>query len=179
MCRKTSVMETIFSKVLVPQNGLSHGCLPTCFRNTILWILPNIEQKRIPLNDNIVWYKNSRVIKDSSNSGSFFLSNVPKYSGTKHFYTFHEQTWLIFWKIPLTKKIHETEKLLFKVVLSQFLRATSCLCELEGEERLKYRRVCPPHAEKFKLVSNDHGRMQKCDFFLLNWKDPFWIGSKN
>ena len=84
MCMKTSVMETIFSKVLVPQNGLSHGCLPICFRNTILWILPNIEQKRIPLNDNIVSYKNS--------SGSFFLSNVPKYLSTKHFYTFHEQT---------------------------------------------------------------------------------------
>ena len=72
MCRKTSVMETIFSKVLVLQNGLSHGCLPINFPNTVLWILPNIEQKRIPLNDNIVSYKNSRIIKDSSNSGSFF-----------------------------------------------------------------------------------------------------------
>ena len=82
-------------QVLVLQNGLSHGCLPISFP-TILWLLPNIEQKRIPLIDNIVWYKNSRAIKDLSNSGSFFLLSVPKYLGTKHFYTLYAQISRIF-----------------------------------------------------------------------------------
>ena len=35
-------------------------------------------KKRFPLNDNIVWCKYSRVIKDFSKSGSFFLLNAPK-----------------------------------------------------------------------------------------------------
>ena len=72
-------METIFSKVSVHQNGLSHAPLPISFPNTILCLLPNIEQKRITLNDNIVWCKNSSVVKDLSNSGSFFLLSFPKY----------------------------------------------------------------------------------------------------
>ena len=40
-------METIFSKVSVLQNGLIHVCLTISFLKTILWLLPNIEQKRI------------------------------------------------------------------------------------------------------------------------------------
>ena len=34
-----------------------NGRLPISFPNTFLWLLPNIEQKRIPLNDNIIWCK--------------------------------------------------------------------------------------------------------------------------
>ena len=45
-------METIFRKVLVLQNGLSHARLPISFPKTILWLSPNIEQKRITLNNN-------------------------------------------------------------------------------------------------------------------------------
>ena len=67
---KTFVFRKFAGKRLsVLQNGLSHGCLPISFPDTILWLLPEIEQKRIPLNDNIVWCKNPRVIKDFSNSG--------------------------------------------------------------------------------------------------------------
>ena len=38
-------------------HGLSHGLLPITFPNTFLLLLPNIEQKGIPLYDKIVWYK--------------------------------------------------------------------------------------------------------------------------
>ena len=60
------------------QNGLSHACRPISFLSTSLWLLPNIEQKCIPLNYNIVWCKNSRVVIDLSNNGSFSLLTVPK-----------------------------------------------------------------------------------------------------
>ena len=61
------------------------------FPNTFLWLLPNIEQKRIPLNDNIVWSKYYRVIKDLSKSGSLFLLNAPKYLGASLFYSLYVQ----------------------------------------------------------------------------------------
>ena len=61
--------DTIFCKVLVLQNKLSHKHLPVSFLNTFLRFLPKIEQKRIYLNNNIVWFKNSRVVKVLSNSG--------------------------------------------------------------------------------------------------------------
>ena len=75
-------MDTIFNKVSVLQDGLSHRRLPLSFPNTFLRLLLNIEQKRIPLNDNIVSCKNSRIIKDFS----FFLLGLPKYLGTKLYY---------------------------------------------------------------------------------------------
>ena len=31
-----------------------------------------------------------------------------------------------------------------------------------------------PHAEKFSIVRNDHGRTQKCGFSVLDRKYPFW-----
>ena len=65
------------------------GVSPTCFMNTFLWLLPNMEQKCIPLNDNIIWCKDSRIIKDLSNSGRFFLLGVPKYLITKLFSTLY------------------------------------------------------------------------------------------
>ena len=70
---------------------------------------PNIEQKRIPLNDNIVCSKYFRVIKDLPKSGSFFLLNAPKYLGARLFYSLYAQTLRIFWNVFLSKKtIRET-----------------------------------------------------------------------
>ena len=66
------------------------------FLNTFLWLLPNIEQRRTPLNDNIVWCKYSIVIKDLSESGSFFSLNAPKYLGARLFYSLYEQPLHIF-----------------------------------------------------------------------------------
>ena len=103
-------MEPIFSKISVLQNVLNQARLPISFQNTILLLLSNtnIEQKPIPLNDNIVWCKHSRVVKDLSNSGSLFLLSFPKYLGTKVFYSLYAQISRIFCKISLRKKIHET-----------------------------------------------------------------------
>ena len=86
-------METVFSKVSVLQNGLSHTRLPIFFPNTILWLLPNMKQKRIPLNDNIVCAKIPEVVKDLSNSSTL---SAPKYLGTKLFYSLYAQVSRIF-----------------------------------------------------------------------------------
>ena len=45
---------------------------------------------------------------------------------------------------------------------------------LEGEETLKCRSLSLPRAERFNLVSSDHGRTQKCDFSISDWKCHFW-----
>ena len=84
-------MDTTLSKVSILQNGLRVSF-------TFLWLLPNIEQNRIPLNDNIVWSKNSSVIKDLSKSCNFFMLNVTKYLGTKLFYSLYVQTYIFFEK---------------------------------------------------------------------------------
>ena len=57
--------------------------------------LSNLKQKRIPVNDNIVWCKYSRVIKNLSKSVRFVLLNAPKYLGarilsTRKLYVFSE-----------------------------------------------------------------------------------------
>ena len=44
-----------------------------------------LSRKHIPLNDNIVWCKYSRVIKDLSKKWSFFLLNTPKFLGGRFF----------------------------------------------------------------------------------------------
>ena len=98
--------ETIFRKVLDFQNGLSHKHLPVSFSSTFLWLLPKIEQKRIYLNDKIAWCKKSRVVKDLSNSGSFFLFSV-----LKHFFILSTRKFHVFLKIFLTKKIIILERL--------------------------------------------------------------------
>ena len=68
--RVFKTFRTFVGKTLsVIQNGSNLGCLRVRFLNTILWLLPNIEKKRIPQNDNIVWFKNSRIIKELSKSG--------------------------------------------------------------------------------------------------------------
>ena len=96
ICRESTVMKTIFSKVSVLQNRLRYGCLSISFPNTFLWLLPNIEHKRIPVNDNIVWCKYSRGIKNLSKSGSCFLLNYPKYLGATLFHSLYAQTLRIF-----------------------------------------------------------------------------------
>ena len=79
------------------------GVFLSVFRN-FLWLLPNIQHKRITLNDSIVWCKYSRVIKDLSKSGNFFLLNAAKYFGARSFYSFYGQTLSIFWNVFLSKK---------------------------------------------------------------------------
>ena len=76
LCRETPVMETIISKVSALQTWLSHRRLPISFSNTFLWLLPNTEKKGIPLDDDIVWCKNSIVLKDLAKIGDFFLLSV-------------------------------------------------------------------------------------------------------
>ena len=98
ICTEASVMEAILNKVLIPQNGLSQERLSISLTNNFLWFLQKIEQKRTSLNDNIVWCKNSRVFKDLSNSGSFFLFSVPT-----HFVILSTRIFTYFWKIFLTK----------------------------------------------------------------------------
>ena len=74
------------------------------FPNINLKLLPNIEQKRILLSDNIVWCKYSRVIKDLSKSESLFLLNARKYLGARLFHSFYVQTSRSFWNVFLSKK---------------------------------------------------------------------------
>ena len=31
-----------------------------------------------------------------------------------------------------------------------------------------------PRTEEFDIVSNNHGRKKKCDFFVFDRKHPFW-----
>ena len=84
--------------------------LSISFPNKFLWLLPNIEQKLIPLNDNIVWCKYSRVIKNLSKSGSFFLLNAPKYLGARLFYSLYARTLRIFWNVVVLSKRKENNK---------------------------------------------------------------------
>ena len=44
---------------------------------------------------------------------------------------------------------------------------------LQGEGTLKYRLSVGPRLEKFNIVSNDHGRTQKCDFCVSVCKTDF------
>ena len=44
---------------------------------------------------------------------------------------------------------------------------------LERVETLKYCCVCRPLSEKFNIVSNNHGRTQKCNFGVLVCKTNF------
>ena len=46
--------------------------------------------------------------------------------------------------------------------------------QLVEEETLKCRCDCRPRAEKFDIISKDHGRIQKCDFCVLDMKHYFW-----
>ena len=55
------------------------------FTEHLFMVVSNIERKRIPLNDNIVWCRYSRFIKDLSKGGSFFLLNAPKYLSARFF----------------------------------------------------------------------------------------------
>ena len=76
-----------------------HGCFQTLNRNAFL-----------PFNDNIVWCKYTRVIKDLSKSGSFFLLNAEKYFGARLFYSLYAQTLRIFWNVLSLKKKKKKKK---------------------------------------------------------------------
>ena len=84
------MMKTIISKVSALQMWLSHRRFPVSFSYTFLWLLSNIEKKGIPLDDDIVWVKNSIILKDLAKIGGFFLLGVPKYLlAAKFFYSLH------------------------------------------------------------------------------------------
>ena len=63
-----------------------------------------MEQKRIPLNDNIIWWKYSKSIKNLSKSEKFFLSNAPKYLGARLFLFSLRANFTYFLKGILLKK---------------------------------------------------------------------------
>ena len=44
---------------------------------------------------------------------------------------------------------------------------------IEVEENLKYHVSVDTPAEKFNMVSNNHGPTQNWDFSFLDWKSPF------
>ena len=77
------------------------GLALVTFCNATVWCFLKTFRKYV------AWCKNSRVIKDLSKSGSFYLLSVPE-----HFFTY-------FWKIFLTKKSKKLEKLLCKNKFSQ------------------------------------------------------------
>ena len=79
-------METIISKVSALQIWLSHRRISITFSNTFLCLVPNIEKKGIPLDDDIVLCKNSIVPKDLTKIGGFFLLGAHKYVLAANFY---------------------------------------------------------------------------------------------
>ena len=81
-----SLMEAIISKVSALQIWLSHRRISITFSNTFLCLVPNIEKKGIPLDDDIVSCKNSIVPKDLTKIGGFFLLGVRKYVLAANFY---------------------------------------------------------------------------------------------
>ena len=93
ICNAASVTET----------PSSHGYLSITFPKTFLWLLPNIEQKRIFLNNSIVWCKNYRAMKDLSGSGSFFIQCLQTL-----FHFPYAHILRIFEKYFSQKKIHKT-----------------------------------------------------------------------
>ena len=69
--------------------------------------------------------------------------------------------WVIF--IPLS---------LFSLSLGKRNNPSLLSLQQEGEMVLKERCVCRPRAEKFNIVSNDHGRTHKC-IFRFRLEIPF------
>ena len=103
-----TVMETIFKNVQVIQKRTQVSGPFYQFSKHFVMVVPNTDQKRIPMNDNIAWCKYSRVSKDLLKRGSFFLLNAPKYLDARLFYSFYPQTLRIFWNVFLSRKIRET-----------------------------------------------------------------------
>ena len=78
-------------------------------RNAFLWM--------------IAWCKCSRVIKDLPILGSFFLINLPKYLGTKLFYSLYANVTHFLKNIPLKKPV-KLKRFLCKNTSSQnFLKS--------------------------------------------------------
>ena len=60
------------------------------------------------------------------------------------------------------------------IICNQLLYCSYMSLQIEVEEALKNRCVCDTRAEKFNIVSNNHGRTRKCDFSVSNCKYRFW-----
>ena len=78
-------MDTIFSKVSVLQNGLSHGRLSISFPNTFLWLIPNNENKDIRLDDDELSRIFQRVVPFS------YYVSLDKYLATKPIHSLYAQ----------------------------------------------------------------------------------------
>ena len=78
-------MDTIFSKVSVLQNGLSHGCLSISFPNTFLWLIPNNKNKDIRLDDDESSKIFQRVVPFS------YYVSLDKYLATKPIHSLYAQ----------------------------------------------------------------------------------------
>ena len=92
--------------------------------NTFLWLLSKTHSEHIPLNDNIVWYKYSRVIKDLSKKGSFFLLNTPKYLGARFFILSTRKLYVFSEMYSSQKKSVKLKRFLCKDKFSQnFLKS--------------------------------------------------------
>ena len=83
--RKKSAMDTIFSKVSVLQNGLSHGRLSISFPNTFLWLIPNNENKDIRLDDDESSKIFQRVVPFS------YYVSLDKYLATRSIHSLYAQ----------------------------------------------------------------------------------------
>ena len=95
--KETTVMKTIISKVSALQIWLSHRRPPSSFANTFLWLLRNIENKVIPLDNDIGRCKNSIVLKDLAKIANFFLLGILiKYLLAPKFFIFSTRKGLVY-----------------------------------------------------------------------------------
>ena len=114
--RTNQIFVDDFIEYVVWSYSLTCCVLPIIYRHTSkYWTETHY------LNDNIARCKPSRVVKDLSNSGSFFLWSFPKYLDTILFYSLYMQISRIFWKISFTKKFMDLERLFRKDKPSQNL----------------------------------------------------------
>ena len=60
------------------------------------------------------------------------------------------------------------------IICNQLLYCSYMSLQIEGEEALKNRCVCDTRAEKFNIISNNHGRTRKCNFSVSDCKYRFW-----
>ena len=99
--KKESLLMSFFLSLFLFSNRKDLALVTFC--NAAVWCFLKTYRKYV------AWCKNSRVIKDLSKSGSFYLLSVPE-----HFFTY-------FWKIFLAKNSKKLEKLLCKNKFSQKL----------------------------------------------------------
>ena len=76
--------------------------------------------------------------------------------------------WNIFTNFSLWKQA------CVNIICNQLLYCSYMSLQIEGEEALKNRCVCDTRAEKFNIISNNHGRTRKCNFSVSDCKYRFW-----